>query len=55
MIQAWEWFIEEGLNSALMGIKRHPDLRDQLTNLILQFARFNFMEVFTNGLKKACP
>lgn len=44
-----------GLHTAFMSIKRHPDLRDIVINMILQFAKFNFIEVFTNGLKKALP
>jgi len=31
MLLAWDWFVNEesgGLNTALMGIKRNPDLRD---------------------------
>jgi len=55
---AWDWFVNEeggGLSTALMGLKRHPDLREPIVAMILQFARFNFMEVFTNGLRKALP
>ena len=58
IIQAWDWFINEesgGLHTAFMSIKRHPDLRDIIVAMILQFARFNFVEVFTNGMKKALP
>jgi hypothetical protein len=44
-----------GLNTAIMGMRRHPDLRESIVNMILQFAKFNFTEVFTNGLKKALP
>ena len=54
----WDWFINEeggGLNTALMSIKRHPDLAKSVVNMILQFARYNFVEVFTHGIKRAMP
>ena len=58
MLHVWEWWVIEdggGLTTSLMSIKRHPDLREVVVNMILQFARYNFVEVFTNGLRKANP
>ena len=58
VLLVWDWFVNEeggGLATALMSIKRHPDLREVIVNMILQFARYNFVEVFTNGLKRVNP
>lgn len=53
----WEWFVGEngGLATTLLGLKRHPDLRDLVVSVLMQFARFNFIELFTVNLKKAQP
>ena len=34
-----------------MGARRHPDLAIYHVELICQFAKYNFVEVFTTGLK----
>lgn len=39
----------------LLGLKRHPDLRSLIVSTLLQFARFNFVELFTTHLKKSLP
>jgi hypothetical protein len=38
ILLAWDWFVNEdggGLYTALMGLKRHPDLREVVVNMIL--------------------
>lgn len=54
---SWDWFVSEngGLNTTLLGLKRHPELREQVVAILLQFARFNFIELFTIHMKKAQP
>ena len=34
---AWEWFVGEGngLNTTLLGLKRHPDLKDHIVSILL--------------------
>ncbi|CAD8059186.1 unnamed protein product [Paramecium sonneborni] len=48
-----EWFLENqgGLHTALMGAKRHPELVKFQVEMILQFGKNNFVEVFTNGIR----
>lgn len=56
LMHAWEWFVGaegQGLNMTLLGLKRHPDLKSLIVSTLLQFARFNFVELFTTHLKKA--
>lgn len=53
---AWEWFIGEtggGLSTALLGLKRHPDLNELVVSILLQFARYNFIELFSIHIKRA--
>lgn len=54
---AWEWLTGDagGLNTILLGIKRHTDLKENILNILLQFGRFNFPELFTLHLKRALP
>lgn len=54
-VGCWEWFISEGggLISTIHCLKRHPDLKEYVLNILLQVARFNFLELFTNCLKKS--
>ncbi|CAK88326.1 unnamed protein product (macronuclear) [Paramecium tetraurelia] len=49
-----EWFLEDqgGLYTALMGARRHPELVQFQVELILQFGRNNFVEVFTTGIRQ---
>ncbi len=38
ILAIWEWFVNEeggGLATSLLSIKRHPDLRDLIVNMIL--------------------
>lgn len=39
----------------LLGLKRHPDLKALVVSILLQFARFNYMELFTTNLKRGLP
>jgi hypothetical protein len=57
LMNAWEWFVSDngGLPTCLLGLKRHPDLKDSVVNILLQFAKFNFVELFTTHLKKSLP
>ncbi|CAD8181583.1 unnamed protein product [Paramecium octaurelia] len=52
-----EWFLEEqgGLHTALMGTRRHPELVSFHVEMIQQFARNNFVEVFTTGIRTVLP
>ncbi|KAL4446642.1 hypothetical protein ABPG74_005580 [Tetrahymena malaccensis] len=54
---SWDWFVGEngGLNTTLLGLKRHPDMKDLVVQILLQFARYNFVELFTIHMKKAQP
>ncbi len=46
---AWDWFIGEngGLNIIILGLKRHPLIRDDILSTLLLFSKFNFAEMFT--------
>ena len=35
----------------MLSLKRHPELKDSIVGVILQFSRFNFLELFTKHLK----
>ncbi|EGR31584.1 hypothetical protein IMG5_106360 [Ichthyophthirius multifiliis] len=50
----WDWFISEhgGLQTCLLGLKRHPDLKELILSVLLQFAKFNFVELFTIFMKR---
>jgi hypothetical protein len=53
----WEWFISDigGINSMILSIKRHPELSSQIVFIILQFARYNIVEMFTSIMRKFLP
>jgi hypothetical protein len=57
LVHAWEWFVGDGggLNTTLLSLKRHPDLRSLVVSTLLQFARYNFVELFITHLKRALP
>lgn len=57
LMNAWEWFVGEGqgLSTTLLGLKRHPDLKNKVVEILLQIARYNFVELFTINFKKAVP
>lgn len=54
---AWEWFISEqgGLHYVLNCIKRHPDLAENAIKVLVEFSRYNLMELFSHHLKKFHP
>lgn len=49
----WEWFISEhgGLYSCLLGLRRHPDIADDIISVFVQYARYNLIEMLTIHLK----
>ena len=51
---AWEWFVSEqgGLQYCLLCIKRHPEIADHAIGVIIEFSRYNLMELFTHHLKR---
>ena len=57
LVHAWEWFIGDGggLNTTLLSLKRHPDLKSLIVTILLEFARYNFVELFITHLKRALP
>lgn len=42
----------QGLNTTVLGLKRHPDLRDLIIQILLLFAKHNFYELFAVHLKR---
>lgn len=54
---AWEWFISEhgGMQGCLLGLKRHPQLADSVISVLVQYARFDMIDLFTVHLKNVCP
>lgn len=57
LMHMWDWFVGEGqgYSSTLMSLKRHPDLRNLVVDILLQLARYNFVEIFTTSFKNAAP
>jgi hypothetical protein len=57
LVHAWEWFVGDGggLNTTLLSLKRHPDLRSLIVTILLEFALYNFVELFITQLKRALP
>ena len=53
----YQWLIKEngGLSTAILCLSRHPKLRENVVNFILEFGRFNISELLTVELKKFCP
>lgn len=51
---AWDWFISEqgGLQYVLNCIKRHPDLAESAIAVILEFGKFNLVDLFSHQLKR---
>ena len=54
---AWEWFVSEhgGLQACLMSLKRHPTQAESVISVLVQYARFDMVELFTIHLKNVCP
>lgn len=54
---AWEWFVSEqgGLQYCLLCIKRHPEIAETAITVIIEFSRYNLMELFTHHLKRFHP
>jgi len=54
---AWDWFISEhgGMQGCLMGLKRHPLLAESVISVLVQYARYDMVELFTIHLKNVCP
>ncbi|OMJ93856.1 hypothetical protein SteCoe_3045 [Stentor coeruleus] len=45
---AWDWFVSEGLESTLQACKHFAgDVKPQIVSVLAQFARNNFIELFT--------
>lgn len=54
--KAWDWFVDEAngcLKVALEAVKKHQDCLESLIPIFIQFARYNFTELFTHYLKRA--
>lgn len=54
---AWEWFVSDqgGLQYTLMCIKRHPEIAESAIRVIIEFSRYNLMELFTHHLRRFHP
>ena len=54
---AWEWFVSDqgGLQYVLNCIKRHPDIAESAISVMLEFAKFNLVELFSHHLKRFHP
>mmetsp|Transcript_33174 Transcript_33174/g.30102 ORF Transcript_33174/g.30102 Transcript_33174/m.30102 type:complete len:244 (+) Transcript_33174:304-1035(+) len=54
---AWEWFTSDsgGLTACVNGLKRHPDISESCISVLVQYARYNMIEMFTIHLKSVCP
>lgn len=51
---AWDWFVADqgGLQYCLLCIKRHPEIAENAISVIIEFARYSLMELFTHHLKR---
>jgi len=54
---AWEWFVSEhgGMQGCLLGLKRHPQLAENIISVLVQYARYDMVELFTIHLRNVCP
>lgn len=48
----YDWYSNHGLNASLMCIKRHPDLVQQLSEVLVQASKYNLNDFFTVQLRK---
>ena len=57
MPMAWEWFVSEhgGMQGCLMGLKRHPSLAESVISVLVQYSRYDMIDLFTIHLKAICP
>lgn len=52
----WDWFtngVGSGLLNTLLCLKRHPDARFIVVDVLLAYGRHNLFETFVNQMKKA--
>lgn len=58
MIQiAWDWFISEhgGMQGCFISLKRHPQLAESIISVLVQYARYDMIDLFTVHLRNVCP
>jgi hypothetical protein len=53
---AWDWFVKEfgGLDACILSLKKFgPDIRNMVTAVLVQFAKNNFLELFSLHLRNS--